>query len=262
MQPIIGKFYKYRPICEEGSEKRKRLYDIVVNCELYHSNPAGFNDPYDCHPIAVIPDRMKDPEYLLEYGKRILLEEKVDLTGVDVEHTVNNMMKDFLSSETRTRQMYESINETLAVCSLSETPHSSPQWAYYADSQKGVCFEFDICTTDVFQISKVDYSKIRPSVEVDLSEMGGKAITIQLVGAVTTKSIEWDHEMEVRSLKDKRGPYKFPPNILTKVIFGLEAPSDYQEYVMSLVDASECEPEIYNCVMNTKSYELGSERIR
>lgn len=103
------------------------------------------------------------------------------------------------------------------VACFTETDTNVLMWAYYAGSQKGICFEFDTNEDPIFfqELHKVQYKNHFESIK----EKGGM---LDCLDIFTTKSIEWQHEREWRVIKDNKAGLLFPinPKSIKSVIFG------------------------------------------
>lgn len=109
------------------------------------------------------------------------------------------------------------ILSNYGVACFTETDTNVLMWAYYAGSQKGICFEFDTNEDPIFfqELHKVQYKNYFESIK----EKGGM---LDCLDIFTTKSIEWHHEREWRLIKENKAGRLFPvnPKAIKSVIFG------------------------------------------
>ena len=115
----------------------------------------------------------------------------------------------------------KSGKESYYICSLSKTPTSSPMWALYADENRGCCIELEV-TSKTWKSVDVKYQSEMPNVNNTVEEI------------ITTKSKEWEHQQEVRFLKQfekgKRSQRCMSIKI-HKIIFGLRVnDTDFRLY--------------------------------
>ena len=91
------------------------------------------------------------------------------------------------------------FNDNLGIFCLTEDPTNLLMWAHYADHHRGVVIEFDETHTFLIDerdrtmicgiLEKVNYSDVRPSVFLSLSDA---------IQVFYTKSREWEYEREWR----------------------------------------------------------------
>mgnify|MGYP002743708730 FL=1 len=87
------------------------------------------------------------------------------------------------------------------------------------DSNKGVCLVFDSEKDKEYfkNLYNVTYVEILPSIKLRL-----KFLPDDLRDYLTIKTTNWKYEDEIRLFRHKSGRYKYVPNSLTKVIFGMK----------------------------------------
>lgn len=191
---------------------------IVSKNELWFAHPSSFNDVYDCNANSQF--QQKDLEQWLskKIGFNACLTKKIISTAegnICIQNAIQNDINKVL--------------DKIGVLCLSKTPFDILMWAYYADSSKGICFEFDVQKDPtLFRLrSPVTYSEELPIYNHFVNN--DRIVT----DVILTKAKCWEHEEEVRVLKsgdeireNKSQAFKFNPNALTKIIFGPKTPDD------------------------------------
>lgn len=105
-------------------------------------------------------------------------------------------------------------------------------FAYYADNHKGICMEFDVDHRHLLgQVMPVIYSEHLPN--LDYSELRGTTELIESL--LLTKAKCWQHESEQRVVRQNESPglVNFPPEFLTRVIFGYRCTKEDIDLVKS-----------------------------
>jgi hypothetical protein len=125
--------------------------------------------------------------------------------------------------------------DKLGVACFSEPPDDIPMWAYYADSQRGVCLRFvaplllkwEGCLPPI----PVSYLPEYPEVQFYQDTVFDR--TRLTVGA---KAKVWEHEREWRIVRSAgRGPHRFDPAALDGIILGCGVSERNEERIRKLV---------------------------
>lgn len=104
--------------------------------------------------------------------------------------------------------------ENYYICSLTKNPNSSPMWALYADEHRGCCIELEV-TSKCWTRVKVKYTTTMPNIQNSVEDI------------ITTKSKEWEHQDEIRYIRNVTGKEKRYLHIrIKRVIFGLRVKND------------------------------------
>lgn len=111
------------------------------------------------------------------------------------------------------------------VYSLSRSATDELLWAYYADSHRGFCLEYELDELVTYKLqgqgrTEVDYQDDVPT--ITLSDLVGvqnshEALTRKLIGI---KSRRWQHENEVRVVTGQPGLFEYDFRALKAVYFG------------------------------------------
>jgi len=170
-------FYKYLNLkIKKDREGNKRIYTIenLANNQLHFSDPATFNDPFDCN-ISVV--HIGTREQWLNFYKsigynyrkavkffnenlktKVLIKESDQLYSYDfIKHLKLNIERGLLkkenhlvynSSEESRKQIGNNMNDYLRteglprVSCFSGTEKNVLMWSHYADHHKGICLKF------------------------------------------------------------------------------------------------------------------------
>nr|WP_315151947.1 DUF2971 domain-containing protein [uncultured Flavobacterium sp.] len=108
-------------------------------------------------------------------------------------------------------------------------------WSHYADSHQGFCLEFDSSFEPFSKAFEVTYKSEIPNINSDLlmnEEVGTESIKTFL----SFKSIDWEHEEELRIFhKESNKSYFYPTRSLKAIYFGLRANQSDIEIICSII---------------------------
>ncbi len=127
------KFYKYRSMGSIGNN------ELFEKNEIYFSNPAEMNDPFECRPVLTADT---SPQAMTAYLKYL---ERKHLSGTPCEERrklLRDAARRISSPEEREDLHNWTVNKYGFYC-LSELPDHPLMWAHYADMHRGFCVEFD-----------------------------------------------------------------------------------------------------------------------
>lgn len=158
--------------------------------------------------------------------------------------TVSDARKAEMIAQLMSKQALDGMRKDLqkdvdgaGILSLSKVRDDILMWAHYADSHKGLCFEFDGSTNCNFfgEAQPVIYGEYRP---IPLDEDSGK----QMERVILTKSPHWSYEQELRIVRPNqaRTLIEFPVELLTGVIFGCRMPERVRNTVKEWADEGGC----------------------
>lgn len=189
--------YKYLPF---GADKKS--LNVITEGTIKFTCPLDFNDPFDCQPVSIVIDDVKNsslykrtiPEIKISPAKRLTLENRVAKA---------------MKSHVGTGRFQEKVLSIVGVLSLSKTYNNILMWSHYAEYHKGfvVGFRYDMAelvdTQLPFELPvlPVNYSNERKHFNYFVDERD-----YDVAGALLTKSDDWKYEEEVRVLDLIRGP--------------------------------------------------------
>jgi hypothetical protein len=175
--------YRYQPI------NKLTLTNLSIQ-KNWVADPLEFNDPFEFH--------LKE-EVLSNKQKEIKLSH--------VERYEN-------------REKIKKLISNFGVVCYSSFDDSKLMWSHYADGHKGMCLVFESPKENLdLDFVKVEYSEEMPSAYFDVDNADNWA---HLIKIVKTKSIEWQHEKEIRQVFMEKKVYENYPGKLVEVIFGCQ----------------------------------------
>lgn len=181
--------YKYR----NGTT---RDIEALMNNQFYSASIETLND---VHEGKIIIDNQEIKIFDL------LAKNHDSLFNISIEKNLENLINIYKNS---------------GVYSLSKNYKNELLWAYYADSYKGFCIEYDFdilkqypCNEDAF--FDVEYSKNVPI--INLKDVLNTNI---LKKKLVTKSLSWKHEEEIRILTPSKGMFNYFIRAVKSIYFG------------------------------------------
>lgn len=199
------------------------FYNSIINNCLWFSDPAIFNDPYDCNINIDITKYSREElfDFYSELQRIHIKSGNLYAINVDINKRVNEVIQ---NPELLENDFINIID--FGICCFSKKDDNILMWSHYADKHKGICLKFDIRKDPVFfNIPfEVNYQNDYPDINyLEIIKNNGKGIAQNLLA---TKSIDWLYEEEIRIIKDSpyyknhRGNIKFLKESLIEVIFG------------------------------------------
>src|SRR5277367_4059567 len=135
--PIIP-LYRYQSCPEDDKERQAWIKSLLVEHRLFFPGREKFNDPFDC----VVPSFLDIPGTIL---KRFV-EERVERQFAGATQPEKaEMIAKAMSKKALDAIRYDvqkDVDRAGILC-LSKVRDDILTWAHYADSHKGLCFEFD-----------------------------------------------------------------------------------------------------------------------
>ena len=241
----VDRLYHYQPYDAE------RLARIVLQRELYFSNPKDFNDPWDCRPWydsrpADDPAfREKHAEWYLEITRRNLPDVGTDEMARRADHIRRNpqWLRDKIAESSAGIQT--DIEKRYRVYCMGTRPDCELMWAHYAQKHNGLCLEFVARRTLFSAAMKVFYLTDYPV--MDLTDDTEERNLLPLLA----KSAAWSYEDEYRLIAQERaaanaegtlyadnGIVRLPEGILTGIIAGCMASESALHEIRELVAKS------------------------
>lgn len=207
--------FKYRPLhYPDGVPNYTQ--DIFTSHAVWCDKPAAFNDPFDCN-LPLHCSRV--PDNVMQEARAQILREQPGLSSVHLQSALDHASRQtsvLEGSISKERRLV--YNESSIFC-WATRGDSIPMFSYYADSHRGICLQFTLEHRHPLAVAmEVEYEEQFPN--LDYSQITG---TDQLVKSlILTKAKCWDHENERRVFRRGVPPGKepFPPESLTRVIFG------------------------------------------
>lgn len=154
--------------------------------------------------------------------------------------SLKNYMREAKPAEDRFLKEIEGFAQGVrdwGVYSLSQSATDELLWAYYADSHRGFCLEYELDELMAYKLSgqrwtTVDYQDNVPAIElVDVLaiEKSQDKLVQKFIG---TKSKRWQHESEVRVVTHQPGLFEYDFRALKAVYFGARSTRHLRRRVM------------------------------
>lgn len=229
-----------------------RIGSLLVNRELFFSDPQNFNDPFDCALGVDFGKEATDDEWT-EYFEHVLEIDEPESTPEDRRgKAIANVKRDrhrdssFLSeTESGIAQQVTGIGRQQGVLCLTSDPKNILMWAHYANDHKGLVLGFDTqrlldMKTGEFRGSKIDYKPEFPRLSdyleaVRKMKQGRDEAMFDLF--YCRKHRDWEYEKEWRFFS--RAPNTtvgFDPRGLMEIIFGWKMSEKSRRVIMKLVE--------------------------
>lgn len=243
--------YKYKAFNEHAKS-------IIRDSQIYFANAIELNDPFDCRLAMSFSGIEHD---YLEYMRTNLREKRRELLPLD-EERLHKSLKGLHTALDTARQ---EIVEKSGVFSMSEMNDSTIMYSHYADSHRGLCFEFTIPeNNNVGILRAVDYMDAFP--ELNQRELPNAfdpetdASTIEMWGeklfslTYFSKASSWAYEREWRWLRRSPGVVAIPRQTLTGIILGCRMTAQDETSVYQLLDGREQCVSVYRATDRPNSY--------
>jgi hypothetical protein len=244
IQTVRRKLYRYQPIPTSGDDRLSQLQ----NGEVWFSDPAKFNDPFDLNPRIsdLVPYRWSDApgfDAAMRRALAVLLADPAMYQGARlIDSTLANEFlswaveaEDELDWEGRLCSVLRKRISQFGVACLTPQWDNRLMWAHYADQGQGYCIEYEIdwgCQSQDVRYVPVQYTSEIP--ELCLSEAMFTPHQF-LYRVLATKHSDWAYEQEVRlvCLTGKAQSVKLDPNFvrMTGLIAGHAMPEPLREHL-------------------------------
>ncbi len=255
--------YRYQPFDHE------RLSQLIGEHILYFSNPADFNDPWDCRPWFDL-DQLADPDGLnrhIQWYETITRRHRPDIS----EDEICRRSQFFRSNPTLLRdkaieltaELESAIHERYRVYCLGSSPDSELMWAHYAARHTGICLEFATRNALFCGALQVSYRQTYPLFDLTADEEEHN------LAVLLTKSTSWSYEGEYRLIAQEKETANVPDTLVTNnhrlampegalsaVIVGCLAPEATLETLRALVRQSRRQIAVKRAMRARNQYKL------
>jgi hypothetical protein len=201
--------YKYR----SGTT---RDIEALMNNQFYASNMETLNDVHEGK--IKINDLEID---VFDYFART----KID----DEDSSIKNILENFRNQ-----------CKNFGIYSLCKENYSNELlWAYYANSHKGFCIEYDFDILKQYPFNEdsffdVEYSENIPI--VNLNDLLNSSVSSNLSKKLlATKSSSWKHEYEIRIITPSKGEFNYFIRALKSIYFGYRITENTKKFVMNIL---------------------------
>lgn len=245
---ITKSVYKYHRI-------NKFLYDLLINNEIWFSEPYSFNDPFDCNLTI---DGNNTPDQIRNYFKIANWNKSKDIDGT-IQQLIATNFQDQEAFQKKINSISKQVIGKLGLSCFTQTKDNLLMWAHYTEDHKGICLEFDHSKDLEFfrPFKKVEYDKVYPTYNYYNNK---KNVVAQLM---LHKSDHWKYEKEVRLIKKKTGLYKFKPECLTGIYFGVRTSNEQIKTIKKLVQGQDkySQTKFFKGTIDTKDYKIIFEDV-
>lgn len=266
------------------------------------SSPILFNDPFDCYFAPCFGNlqrsvtKYENRLHAILTGKEILPPESsaafslaplIHLSGTVPPEVIARSRE---SSKARLLSVAKNANDQwqllwkndvprFRVLCLCEEGNNPLLWSHYADSHRGVAFEFDASPEAGMPFQKAEPVKYRrrpPRIysqqdliesALDLKPLPEDEETSRPL--VMTKAMEWSYEKEWRvvmmSVEDRQSHFEdwqFSPRSLSKIFLGCRISPRNREAIKRLATGDFAHVEIHEALKTSARFGLGFKRIR
>lgn len=208
LPPMPRKLYRFQPITVPGDDRLSQLQ----NGEVWFSDPAKFNDPFDLKPSIknLVPDRWcYAPEFDASMRKALagLLENQAMYqNALFIDPALADEFQAWTGEDAQyamdwDRRLCNAIEKRIAqfgVVCLTPQWDSRLMWAHYASNGQGFCIEYEV---DGFKNDQdVRYVPVQYASEIPELCLSEAMFTPHqfLYRVIATKHADWAYEQEVR----------------------------------------------------------------
>jgi hypothetical protein len=235
--------YKYMGL---AGDRLGYVLDVLENSRFYLSSPDQLNDPADCRPIFQMAKPLSDADFLKELEedeKRMIAEEGLTPEQV-AEARVHHGVSVELLARSITEHTQVMLKKATRVYCLCARPQNPQMWAYYADSNAGVCLHFQCDSGSVIGMARrVVYSARREPILVPIRYNTNSDVADLMVFA---KASSWQHEEEYRIVAHEGmvgdefplidGTFvSFAPELLTGITFGSQTTKANRDRLLAAI---------------------------
>ena len=203
----------------------KYLYDLIINHEIWFSDPKNFNDPFDSNLKLKELVSLNDLNLLADDIDISEIREKFDEISTDSEKT-NEILKKMVTLDSTAAQGF-------GVACFSYKNDEILMWSHYSNNHKGICMKFDSrYDEDFFRLSlDVEYTKEYPKIDSIKDNLWTRLSKI-----LRYKHFNWEYENELRVIKiNGSGSKKIQLGAITEIIFGCKCSEQDKKNVIKLV---------------------------
>lgn len=242
-------YYKFNPSSSQTLE-------ALNNSQLYFSDPVNFNDPLDAKAELIeVSFHSKDDFHKLIERFRSKIGEVEYFKTLSTDHN---------ELESQVIEMYqglirENVNK-MGVCCFSKILNNNVMWNNYADHHKGFVMEF---YPEIMARKDIHMTYTNSFPKINALEIGTLRNEVILHNIFGFKSIEWQHEQEVRLLTEGKDILKqFKPEYLKNIYVGFNCSNDTIEAIDTILKAKYNEVHLFRMKIKKNSYQLDTDPIK
>jgi hypothetical protein len=225
----------------------------IIGHELYFSDPAGLNDPYDCQ--VALDASGTDEEWRRHFLDALKSPGRRKLSIAERLMLANKIVKERRHENLR-GENFARITSRFGIVCFSGTMNNLLMWSHYADNHRGLCLMYkpahDINGV-LSSAMKVTYQQDYPKVRiVDLKRGGDQLVSSLLL----TKALDWKYEHEYRVIVPfgAKTVKKYSPSTLIGVIMGARSSDSDKREVEGWLSRHPSRPLLHFAELNHTSY--------
>ena len=197
--------YKFRStLLYDGDDKDiPRDVKSLLEYKLYAPDISTFNDVFE-----------------MGYDDRPIYEALNTFDALKLANT-----EELRNNYNNLKKHIKSVGVYSLFVSETDIPDNVLMWAYYGDSHKGFCIAYDLEQLEKSEeyafdvnLAKVEYTESYPILSLD--KLGNKDEMIKTI--ISSKSIDWKHENEIRLIYEHSGEHRFNKHAIKAIYFGLQ----------------------------------------
>lgn len=220
---------------------KETFIKILETQSLKFTFPQNFNDPFDCSVDRI---EFKMVENLCALVKADL-DEVTRIFGKQLKYFSKEDFEHYYKSS-----VIQKIEETAITC-FSMDKKNLLLWAHYADKHQGVClvFDFQLGHSPFIDITynQLNHGLVSYVTPNKINYLEDKLATINIL--LNSKSKDWEYESEFRiSAMVNEDCYRFKPDFLKGVIFGLKFPKEEIPHFITICKQNGFEGLVYQKV--------------
>lgn len=252
--------YRYRPLASQDHLDRE--IKSISDRTLWFSSPLTFNDPYefilDLRPGKVSLGDLRD----------ILTSEGIAVTEKDNAwlRRQRRKVKGFGEKAVKLyRGKLADLRNNKGVCCFSKKRDEPLLWGHYASCHTGICFEYETPklahgTSQPLALIEIQYLESPPMFDMKGGMFDAQKDEIFDI-SISSKSMPWKYECEVRAYADSPGPKAcIPDKAISAVYFGMRCKSEHKRLIMRAVRAVNPKAKSYDAYQKTNSYRVHMRR--
>ncbi len=198
-----NKIYKYR----SGTT---RDIECLMNNQFYASSIEKLND--------------------INEGKILIDNQEIKLLDLFAKNSASIFNTSIEGNLKNLIQIYKKSG----VYSLSKCYKNELLWAYYADSHKGFCVEYDYDILKQYPFNEDNFFDVKYSENVSIINLGNM-LDSGFKKSLVTKSMNWKHEDEIRLLTPSEGLFNYFSRAVKSIYFGHRAGENTIKLVMNIL---------------------------
>jgi len=266
--PLPTRLYRYVPLNTD------RLCNFVQTGTLRFSDPAKFNDPWDCRPLFDAPpdDRELRAAIAISAIERICTDERrlSEFGRTELGTAFADNAEHFEVAARGLSAYFQSdLSKAHRILCLAAACDVPLMWSHYAAAHTGVCLVFDASDRVIRSARAVEYRAAYPAIPEGMTEAEYARYSFFF------KADYWAFEREYRIVarvgapspgvdiqSDKRGNVNVSPAALVGIIRGCRMERPQRAAVAKLIRRAPHRIELYQADINHRDYGLTIQRLK